>query len=306
MSTETGLKLALDAVRVRGQLFCRVEARAPWGLRGGPDPVATFHAVAAGHGFVRVFGVEEVLPIGPGQVVILPGGASHVVADREDADPAHFREVAHHIEPTGRLPLGGGGAPAHILCGAFHGDSRDAPQLFSLLPKVIVTPPDPTVRATIDLLRAEHLAQGPAWDSVTARLLPILLLQVLRVWFDHTPPAERGGLLALSDERLVRTLAAVHDDPADDWTVEQMAKVAGMSRSAFVERFTALLGTAPARYLTRHRLQVAAHLLTAPGDHGLAEVASRVGYRAEEAFCRSFKRHYGASPGRWRREALRA
>lgn len=306
MGEEFGLRAALEAIRVQGQLFCRVEARAPWGLRGGPDAVATFHAVAEGGGWVRVYGVDRPLPLAAGQVVLLPGGASHVVADRPDADPVHFREVAARIEPSGRLGLGGDGERAEILCGAFSGDPRQAAHLLSLLPSVLVTPPDPSVAATIELLRVEQRGQGAAWGDVVGRLLPVLLVQCLRAWFHHTEPSARGGLLALSDPRITRALVALHGAPGDAWTVDRIAAVAGMSRSAFVDRFGQLLGTSPARYLTLHRLQVAAQLLTAPEEPGLAQVASRVGYSAEEAFCRSFKRHFGTSPGRWRKEAARA
>ena len=95
---------------------------------------------------------------------------------------------------------------------------------------------------------------------------------------------------------------AVHAEPGSAWSIERLAGLAAMSRTAFNDRFTTLIGRPPLRYVTTVRMQVAADAL-ARTEAGLAEIAAGVGYQAEEAFCRSFKRHFGVTAGQWRRDA---
>ena len=115
-----------------------------------------------------------------------------------------------------------------------------------------------------------------------------------------TLPANRGGWLAsLEDPVVGRALKLLHGSPFEDWTVERLAKEAGVSRSILADRFTDAIGQPPMRYLAHWRLQLAADLVRST-DLGIGEIASRVGYESEAAFSRAFKRHHGKAPGAWR------
>lgn len=110
------------------------------------------------------------------------------------------------------------------------------------------------------------------------------------------------GLSAIREPRIHRVLAAVARDLTYDWTLDSLSHVAGMSRTAFAELFREVIGMTPMRSITILRLAEAARTL-ANSAASLEEVANHVGYASSEGFLRAFERHYGMSPGRWRRQA---
>jgi transcriptional regulator GlxA family with amidase domain len=116
-------------------------------------------------------------------------------------------------------------------------------------------------------------------------------------------PAEATGWLAgARDAQIGTVLALLHRDPSRPWTLEELAKAAGLSRSVLAERFQQYLGEPPIAYLTRWRHQLAAQRLAASSD-GVARIAADVGYRSEAAFNRAFKRAFGLTPARFRGSA---
>jgi AraC-like DNA-binding protein len=122
---------------------------------------------------------------------------------------------------------------------------------------------------------------------------------VLRIHLASAPAADDGWVAALADPILSPALAVLHNAPAQHWTVSSLARRCAVSRSVLDARFREVLGRSPMRYLTDWRMHLAEDLL-ATTDLGVAAVAHRVGYDAEEAFSRAFKRTHGASPSRWR------
>jgi AraC-like DNA-binding protein len=152
------------------------------------------------------------------------------------------------------------------------------------------------LEATLRALEHEVERGAPGTDLVVQRLSEVLLVQVLRAWARGGHP---GWLAALADPQLGRLLAAVHAEPARPWTTDEMARCAGLSRSALFERFEAVLGEPPASWLAAWRMTVAADLLRAP-DAAVGAVGARVGYASEASFVRAFRRHHGVTPGRWR------
>jgi AraC-like DNA-binding protein len=97
-----------------------------------------------------------------------------------------------------------------------------------------------------------------------------------------------------------KALTLIHARCADAWTTEALAREAGLSRSAFADRFTHLIGEPPMRYLARHRMNVAANLLH-EGQQNQSNVAYAVGFNSEAAFSRAFKKEFGTPPGSWRK-----
>ena len=127
----------------------------------------------------------------------------------------------------------------------------------------------------------------------------ILFVQAIRDWLSRRDVAS-GVLKALGDQKMARALAAVHSRPDHRWTVESMAREAGLSRTVFAERFHELANTTPMQYVTAWRLEKAKSLLL-ESDHSVEEVAELVGYRSVAAFSRIFSRHLGMGPGALRR-----
>jgi AraC-like DNA-binding protein len=148
----------------------------------------------------------------------------------------------------------------------------------------------------------ESRAQRVGADSVLTRLAELMFVEVLRRYIESLPPEQRGWLAGLRDDVVGRGLGLLHSAPAHPWTLDELASRVATSRSAFADRFTALLGQPPMQYLAQWRMQLAAGRL-ATGNAKVATVAEEVGYESEEAFSRAFKRLMGVSPAAWRRGA---
>jgi AraC-like DNA-binding protein len=140
---------------------------------------------------------------------------------------------------------------------------------------------------------------------VLARLSEALFAEAIRIYMDRPEAPKSGWLAALRDRYVGRALSALHERPAHPWTVEQLAKEAGLSRSALGERFTALVGMPPMQYLTRWRTSLAASRLR-QSDASILRVATDVGYESEAAFNRAFKKEFGLPPAAWRKQAGRS
>ncbi|MET7462840.1 AraC family transcriptional regulator [Nonomuraea sp. NPDC005501] len=287
----------------------RVAWRAPWGQR--------FPAVPGSAGFqVILQGSCRLVPpsgdplvLGAGDVVFFPHGHGYGLADSPStplAEPA-----CDPLEDAGLFvsdSAGHDGPLTVTLCGGYRLDPRHAHPLLRDLPETIHLPArpgrHPELRAAVDLLGNEVGDPRLGADTVVLALLDMLLLYILRAWFEERPAQESGAgwARALTDPAVSAALRAVHGDPAHPWTVQTLAAEAGLSRAAFSRRFTTLAGRPPLTYLTWWRLTIAAELLRA-GDAPLGEVAARVGYGSEFAFANAFKRQFGIAPGRYRRQS---
>ncbi len=153
-----------------------------------------------------------------------------------------------------------------------------------------------TAPAATALMAAEAHQLQPGGETVVTRLADVLVIQALRRWLSGPEAPSVGWLAALRDAQLGRALAQLHREPEKDWSVETLARVSAMSRSSFAERFHALVGEPPMKYLARQRMRTAASLLR-EGGHTVSELAPRFGYQSEAAFSRAFKRVFGSSPG---------
>ncbi|MCP4870911.1 MAG: AraC family transcriptional regulator [Proteobacteria bacterium] len=297
----------MSIVRVEGSLFSRAEMTAPWGVstRGAGDGI--FHAVVAGAGQLEVEG-EPTRSFRAGDLLVMPHGAAHVLRDASGSPVRHISQWPSEREDDG-LPClrgGGPGAPTSLLCGTFRFDAEGRTSLLPSLPAVIHVSGGQATGWLDSTLRhlADELASGrPGGAVLAARLADLLFVGVLRAWIEEADDAT-GWLAALGDPQLSRALGAIHGDAARSWTVAELAREAGMSRSGFFARFSERVGEPPAAYLTRWRMTVARAQLRRTSDP-LIEVAERVGYGSEAAFSRAFKRSVGVPPATWRR-AVRA
>jgi transcriptional regulator GlxA family with amidase domain len=177
------------------------------------------------------------------------------------------------------------------------------------LPRVLRIPIGDRHAGTLlrELLRAgvsESLSSRPGAESVLAKLSELMFVEAMRRYVEDLPPEGRGWLAGVRDPQIGRTLALLHDDPARAWTVDALARRVALSRSAFAERFAALVGEPPMKYLKRWRLALAAQALRA-GNDTVGAVAELSGYESEAAFTRAFKSEFGLPPATWRRSSAR-
>lgn len=283
----------LAVVRAGRPISALVGWEAPWAQRFPPVPGAVgFRVVLRGECvLIPLDGVP--VRLAAGDVVLLPHGGAHVLADHPDTPPA-----AEVCDPDTAVP-----APVEAatmtLCGAYELAPTGGHPLLRDLPEVVHLSGGPELRSTVDLLAAELLRPGLGSGGVVPALLDLVLLYALRTWFTERRP---GWGAALRDPVVNRALEAIHAEPARPWTVATLAERGGLSRAPFARRFTELTGRSPGRYLTWWRMTTAARLLR-ESDVPLAVVAEKVGYRSEFAFATAFKRQYDLSPGRYRRFA---
>ena len=192
-----------------------------------------------------------------------------------------------------RLRHGGGGAVTELLCGGFVLQDQEVNPLLDAAPAVIQLGRENGIEEILAALRVELATPAPGSDEMVARLADVLVAHAFRFATDGESP--------LSDREVAAAMQLIHAHPAERWTVAELARRVALSRSAFSERFRAVAAESPMRYLTRRRLGLAAAYLR-ESDLSLSAIAERIGYESESSLARAFKRDFGVSPGRFRRQ----
>jgi AraC-like DNA-binding protein len=254
---------------------------------------------------VKTQGANQPIEAAAGDLVLLARGEGHEIASVPGKRPTPLEEVLRrHRSAMEPLRWGGGGAETHLICGSFHLEEVTRGGLVPLLPPVLRVPG----RQGSDLERLDHTLRAladevhhpsPGTELAVSRLVDLIFVQALRHWLERQPPGTAGWLGAMREPRIGAALGHMHAEPERPWTIHDLARKAGMSRSAFASRFAALVGEAPLQHLARWRMQLAATLLR-DGLLRPSEVAARVGYESEAAFSRTFKRYTGQPPRAFR------
>jgi AraC-like DNA-binding protein len=203
---------------------------------------------------------------------------------------------------------GGGGQETRMVCGFLESSEFLLTPVFRTLPPLLVDRAEndqvsTLIKSTVGQILAMTETAAPGSEFMLGRLMELLFVEVLRRYATRLPASARGWFAALNDPIVGRALQFVHGDPARRWTVDELAREAGSSRTVLAERFHAVLGQAPIEYITCWRMQLAAERIR-NGGGSLAAIAADVGYDSEAAFNRAFKRVTGVTPGRWREGGL--
>jgi len=323
MSTDT-LSEVLRAVRLSGAVFFAVDASAPWVaetphaselrpyLMPGVEHVIDYHVITAGSCWGGLIG-EEPVRLGTGDVIAFPHGDAHVISSAPGMRGVPSRDAALKVA-TSRLPVvieqnGGGPERARLICGFLGCDMRPFNPLLATLPRMIHVPHlvsgqgapgDGALEHLIQVALVESSAKRAGGEVMLARLSELLFVEVVRRYVANLPSESASWLAGLRDESIGRALGKLHDRPAHAWSLEDLAREVGMSRSVLAERFNHFVGAPPMQYLAQWRMQLAANLL-ASTTMGLAEIADKVGYGSESALSRAYKRWVGVAPAEWRR-----
>lgn len=293
----------LRSVRVRSTVFCVALMDAPWGFAVPERDAASFHLVLEGKGLLEVEGGAPIA-LASGDLVVLAHGHAHAVRDQPGSPVATISVLEPESEGSWEVHGGADGPRTELLCGGFV--LENALPLLEALPAVIRIPgrngrPVEWLEASVRLLRGEMPVCEPGAEEIVTRVTDVLLAQAIRA---HLLAEAEGKepIAALGDAQIGAAVRLIHGDPAHTWTVTELAARVALSRSAFSNRFRALTGEAPMRYVTRFRLARAAELLRR-NDTSLALVARTCGYGSEASFSRAFQRWFGTTPGSYRRRA---
>jgi AraC-like DNA-binding protein len=311
------LSEVLRAVRLRGAVYFAISASTPWvaetppgrdfaaQVMPGAEHLMEYHVVMSGSCWGGIAGEPGVL-LEAGDIIMFPQGDAHVLASAQGMRSPKVREItAGNRRLPLRMELGDSGRdPVQLVCGFWACDTRPFNPLLSTLPRVLCL--KKKTRGYSDMLEqfmacahAESRTPRSGGDVVLARLAELMFVEVVREYVASREGADTlGWLSGLRDELVGRALGALHARPAHPWTIEDLARAVGASRSALAARFMQFVGVPPMQYLAQWRMQLAATQLTGPNT--LAIIAESVGYGSEAAFSRAFKKIVGVAPAAWR------
>ncbi len=303
----------LTRLSLRGTLYFRTSFTEPWGVRAPAfRDVARFHFAHRGEALVRVAGERIPVHLAQGDLIVIPHGAAHVLSCRhtgpDEALPLDDVLTRSGFPGHGTLVWGGDESPrdTQLICGHFALAEGSRHLLFDRLPSYIHLrgygdEAGPWLEATLKIIGAAAGGARLGGDLIALKMSEAIFAQAIRA---HVKQArEEGcGVAGFADPHLARALTAFHRRPTDGWTVADMAREAGLSRTGFAERFTRRLGVTPMAYVTSWRMQIAREGLAARGL-SVAEAAEISGYASESAFSRAFKKEIGLSPATFRQAA---
>ena len=322
--TADALSDVLKTVRLTGATFFNCACKAPWVAESPPQEMIlpkvlpdaelliAYHVVTEGRCFTNIVG-EEPIAIEAGEVVVFTKGDAHVLSSNpgmraEPRPPRALDGIAGTQLPFFLNYGGDGPITAKFVCGYLACDAHPFNPLLDSLPPVIKAG-DPRggdkgwLGQFIRLATMESADKRAGGESVLAKLSELMFIEVVRRYLAALPPEQAGWLAGLRDPFVGKALSLMHAKPARDWTIEDLAKDVGLSRSVLAERFADLVGMPPMQYLAKWRMQIASGLLS-NGSANIASVAAEVGYASEAAFSRAFKKLVGVPPSDWRRRTL--
>jgi AraC-like DNA-binding protein len=331
----------LRVVRLSGAVFFTADLSSPWALESPvPEMLASavmpeaecivlFHILVDGECEV-ICKSHPVAAMQSGDVVVFPRGDQHTMRSHAAAASTPLGSIfspGKYDEPP-LLSYGGGGLTSRFVCGYLNCDQRFSPLVEALPTMLLVRSRDeystieaidaqgsrPTVvpqgsgtwlGTTLKFTINEARIARPGNAAILGRLTELMFVEILREYMQRLPVNQGGWLAGVNDPVVGKALRLLHENPARDWTVEELAREVAVSRSVLAQRFTEMVGEAPIKYLAGWRMQVAKQLMR-EGTRNIQDVATRVGYESEAAFNRAFKRATGCPPAAWRKSVAPA
>lgn len=308
----------LKTVRLTGAAFFDVVGKAPWVAEQPPREVIlplvlpgaehliSYHAVTEGGCYAALLD-EKPITVEAGEVVVFTHGDRHVMSSRPGmrAGPVAGGVAMAAEQLPFALSYGEDGpVSAKLVCGFLACDARPFNPLLDNLPPVLKAGDrdgsgEGWIGQFIRVALTESSEKRAGGEGVLAKLSELMFIEVVRRYLDTLPPERIGWLAGLRDPFVGKALSHLHAEPARNWTIEELARSVGLSRSVLAERFADIVGLPPMQYLAQWRMQVAAGML-ANSNSNMATIAAEIGYESEASFSRAFKKMVGTSPSVWR------
>jgi AraC-like DNA-binding protein len=312
----------LRTVRLTGSVFLNARFTAPFGIispkrfdertpMARMTHISIFHLIASGSCTVQLANGER-RTVSAGDILLVPFADEHRFWNGNGVELAIAEDVIKPSPLKGMwcINYGGGGEETRMVCGFLESSEFLASPVFRTLPPLHVDRTgDDKVSAVLTSTVTQILALAdtaePGTELMLGRLMELLFVEVVRRYAGRLPANATGWFAALNDPLVGRALQFVHADPTRRWTVDDLAREAGSSRSVLAERFNEVLGQAPIEYVTSLRMQLASERIRNSAD-SFAAIAADVGYGSLPAFNRAFKRVTGMTPGQLREGAASA
>ncbi|MDT9600714.1 AraC family transcriptional regulator [Sphingosinicella rhizophila] len=305
----------LSGMKLSGSVFLEADFSDPWCVTSQMTPedcaaffpqpahVIAYHYVVSGRLLCAV-GSDPAIEVRAGQIMLVPRNELHKLGSDFGCAPVAASKImlAGDEGSLLRIVWGGGGEPTKILCG-FLGTLTPINSFLLSLPSLLVIDASTGtsgewLASSFRFASTEAAARSP---EMIGRLAELLFAEAVKQYVQALPEEQGGWFAGLRDPHVSKALTLLHAHPAEAWTTESLARAVALSRSAFADRFTDLLGDPPMRYLSKHRMNIAANLLQ-EGRQNACNIAYAVGFNSEAAFSRAFKKEYGMAPGVWRKE----
>jgi AraC-like DNA-binding protein len=311
----------LKVVRLTGAIFFERHLHAPW---VGESPASTaiasmvmpdaehvisFHAILSGSCWAGLVGsTDSSRRFNAGDIVIYPMGDANVLSSAPGM--RGLPDIQEYARPKNRsLPIvtrldNDGADYCHLVCGYFGCDARPFNPLLEALPRMLLSQMSAAAQSWLsNMLRvaADEAGRGGAGsESLLTKIAELMFVEVVRQHITGLPDDSKGWLSGLKDRHIGHALRLIHEQPERPWTLAELAREVGVSRSVLADRFLHYVGVSPMYYLGRWRMQLAVRHLSVPGV-SIAGTGAKVGYESEAAFNRAFKKYVGMPPGSWRK-----
>ncbi|MBA0189343.1 AraC family transcriptional regulator [Pectobacterium odoriferum] len=294
----------LRGMRLSGVKYSRIETYAPFGVAFDYVPgKAQFHFVSQGAALLRMAsGAMCVLK--SGDALFIPNGNSHALLSDEKADITPVSAFPSETICNSVCAIGCEPCPntenTVIFSGCMDFELGGMQPLIKAMPEVMMVSrlmsTWPEIHPLLAAMERESMTRQVGFAGILARLADVVAALIVRGWVEAGCGKATGWVQVLRDPRLSRAIYAMHQQPGVNWSVAELAKEAGTSRSVFAERFLSATGTTPAKYLSELRMRLAVQYIR--HEHQAIEtVALRLGYGSLAAFSRAFKRIVGHAPG---------
>jgi AraC-like DNA-binding protein len=313
------LSEVLRIVRLDGALFFNAELSAPWcvseprstALASQLSPesghLILYHFITEGRAFARLPGGQRE-DLVAGDVVIFPHGDAHLLGNGSPEKPLDaLRMFDKNLTQGLKLArFGGGGEVTRLVCGYLVCEPRLSQIFLAGLPKILKVritnePADHWLENSIKFSVGEETNVEAGSSLVLAKLSEVLFVETLRRYINSLPADQTGWLAGARDPAIGQALALLHAEPAHGWTISNLSRRVGLSRTRLAERFQHFLQESPIAYLTKWRMKLGAETLLST-ENSIEEIAATVGYGSAAAFNRAFKREYQTPPAQFRRK----
>ena len=273
-----------------------------WSIRFARHEGIKCYALVSGQCWLCVEGVPEPVRLAAGDCFLLPRGRPFCLASDLTLTPVDAYTF-FQLPLNGAIHTVNGGGDCFGVGGHFALTGKHADILLGALPPIVHIRKESdkaAMRWSLERMMEELRERQPGGFLVAQQLAYMMLVQALRLHLAEGLDGGVGWLFALADKQMGAAINAMHEDPAHRWTLQELAEVAGMSRSSFALKFKQTVGASPMEYLTRWRMLLAGDKLT-DRSNPISVIALSLGYESESAFSTAFKRVMGCSPRQYSR-----
>jgi len=293
------LSSVLSKLQLSAEVYVNGEFCGDWAVDTSGNRRIPFHLIGKGEAWLHFEG-KEPQQLKTGSLIIFPHDSSHIISS----------SVKKPASKTVNAPLISTGSNiTNMICGFFDFNNKAVLPLLDSLDSVLIVDIEkkahnstvPAVKTLLHLLLMELKREAAGFYAAINQLAYLLFIEIIRLQILEKK-VDKGLISAMFDPKISLSLAAIHNAPEKQWTLESLANESIMGRSSFAQRFSELVGVTPMQYLTNWRMLEATKLLSEKASMPVSDVAELCGYRSSIAFQKAFKNNMGITPAVYRKQ----